>query len=180
MMRIDLKKTLFTGLFVALAAGTSVGYAGSDRGSGFWKPFEPSVDGPENVVISLGTDPTVDAEPACVALQIGMNLLMDDLNGTEAGGKVTPADHVVLFATLDGVKLVASNSDLSATCFTPGGQQPLSEILSQFLGRGGDVVVCSLCWNARGYLETQLTYGIVAEASDIHSLFLYADKVIPF
>jgi len=179
-MRIDLKKTLFTGLFVALAAGTSVGYAGSDRGSGFSKPFEPSVDGQENVVISLGTDPTEDAEPACVALQIGMNLLMDDLNGTAAGGKVTPADRVVLFATLGGVELVAPGSVFSKDCVAPEGPQPLSEILSQFLFRGGKVVVCSLCWIARGYLDTQPTDGIVAKASDIHSLFLYADKVIPF
>jgi hypothetical protein len=179
MMRIDTKKTLFVGLFVALAAATSVGYAGSDRGRGFWKPFEPSVDGQENVVISLGTDPTVDAEPACVALQIGMNLLMDDLNGTAAGGKVTPADRVVLFATLDGVKLVASTSDLTAECVAPGGRLSLSAILDQFSRQGGEVVVCSLCWIAREYSEAP-TYGIVANAFDIHSLFLYADKVIAF
>lgn len=181
MMHIDPKKTLLAGLFLALAAATSGGYAGNDRGSGFWKPFEPSVDGQENIVVSLSSDPTEDAEPACVALQIAMNLLMDDLNGTAAGGKVAPADRVVLFATLDGVFLVAPDSDLTPQqCLTAGGLKPLSGILSQFVGLGGEVVVCPLCWAARGYAGSPPTYGIVASAFDIHSLFLYADKAIAF
>jgi hypothetical protein len=108
-MHIDPKKTLLAGLFLALAAAASVGYAGDDRGSGFWKPFEPSVDGQEDIVVSLSSDPREDAEPACVALQIGMNLLMNDLNGDAPGGEVTPADRVVLFATLDGVYLVVQS-----------------------------------------------------------------------
>ena len=179
-MHIDPKKTLLAGLFLGLAAATSGGYADSNRGSGFWKPFEPSVDGQENIVISLSSDPTVDAEPACVALQIGMNLLMDNISGTA----VTPADRVVLFATLDGVYLVAPDSDLTAQqCLTAGGPKRLSGILSQFVGLGGEVVVCPLCWSERGYggpTPTAPTVGIVATALDIHSLFLYADKVIPF
>ena len=180
-MHIDPKKTLLAGLFLGLAAATSGGYAGDDRGSGFWKPFEPSVDGQENIVISLSSDPTVDAEPACVALQIGMNLLMDDLNGATDGGKVTPADRVVLFVTLDGVYLVAPDSNLSEQkCLTSGGLKPLSGILSQFVTNGGEVVVCPLCWSERGYVGQAPTYGTVADAFDIHSLFLYADKVITF
>ncbi|MFZ0789430.1 MAG: hypothetical protein WAM94_07385 [Chromatiaceae bacterium] len=147
-MHIDPKKTLLAGLFLALAAATSGGYAGDERGSGFWKPFEPSVDGQENIVISLSSNPTEDAEPACVALQIGMNLLMDDLDGTKPGGEVTPADRVVLFVTLDGVYLVAPQIDLSVQeCLTAGGRKPLSGILSQFVTNGGEVVVCPLCWS---------------------------------
>ena len=41
-------------------------------------------------------------------------------------------------------------------------------------------MVCPLCWIARGYSGKLPTYGSVANASDIHSLFLYADKVIAF
>lgn len=36
---------------------------------------QSSMDGMEQVVISIRTDPLKDPEPACVALQIGMNLL---------------------------------------------------------------------------------------------------------
>ena len=180
-MHIDAKKTLLAGLFLGLAAATSGGYAGDDRGSGFWKPFEPSVDGQEDIVISLSSDPREDAEPACVALQIGMNLLMNDLNGPAAGGEVTPADRVVLFATLDGVYLVAPDSDLTQQqCRTAGNPASLAAILNQFVGLGGEVVVCPLCWIERGYRGQAPTYGIVASGFDIHSLFLYADKVIAF
>ena len=35
---------------------------------------QSSMDGMEQVVISIGSDPLKDPEPACVALQIGRNL----------------------------------------------------------------------------------------------------------
>ena len=177
-MHIDPKRTLLAGLFLGLATATSGGYA--------WEQLLPSSDGYGNVVISLGTDPTKDPEPACVALQIGMNLLMSDLNGPAAGGGVTPAERVVLFVTLDGVELVAPGSDdpkskiSKQTCRTAGDSAPLSAILSRFVDLNGEVVVCPLCWIERGYIGQDPTYGIVASGFDIHSLFLYADKVITF
>lgn len=78
-MRMDLIKSVSVGLVVALTAAVSVGYAvnSNNRGGGFWRAFESSVDSEETVVISLDAGPTISAEPACVALQIGMNLLMD-------------------------------------------------------------------------------------------------------
>lgn len=183
-MRNDTKRALITGLFLVLGASASVGYADNDRHDrrgGKWA-FEPSVDRQETVVVSLSSDPNEDAEPACVALQIAMNLLMDDLNGTEPGGKVDPADSVTLFVTLDGVELVAPESDFSTTsCLTPDGPRPLSGLLSKFVTQlGGEVVVCPLCWSDRGYRGRLPTYGIVASAFDIHDLFLYADKVLTF
>lgn len=185
-MHIDPQKILSAGLFAVLAATMSVGYADGDwdddRKGGFWRALEPSVDREETVVISLASNPLDDPEPACVALQIGMNLLMDDLNGEDPGGKVTPADSVTLFATLDGVELVYEENDFSSPdCLTPGGYAPLSGLLKKFVEQlGGEVVVCPLCWNVRGYGETDPTYGIVANAFDIHELFLYADKVLGF
>ena len=186
-MCIDLKKILWSALFAALAVPMSLGYASDvdDRRGGFWKALEPSVDREETVVVSMATDPREDAEPACVALQIGMNLLMSDLNGDEPGGKVTPADSVILFLTLDGVELVA-NDLAGLECLTPSGISPLAGLLSKFVNvLEGEVVVCPLCWSARGYGPTgddpkSPTYGIVADAFDIHDLFLYADKVIGF
>lgn len=186
-MYIDGRKMLMAGLVAALATTASVGYAGGDRHErrgGPWNALEPSVDREETIVISLATNPYDDPEPACVALQIGMNLLMKDLNGDEPGGKVKPADSVTLFATLDGVELVAPDSDFSAEefdCLTPDGEKPLSGLLWKFVEvTGGEVVVCPLCWAERGYGGTQPAYGVVANAFDIHDLFLTADKVLGF
>ena len=194
-MYIDRRKMLVAGLVAALAATASVGYAGGDRHErrgGPWNVLEPSVDREETIVISLATNPYDDPEPACVALQIGMNLLMKDLNGDEPGGKVKPADSVTLFATLDGVELVAGDPDPAVDpdfladleCLTPDGPdqlKPLSALLKKFvLVTGGEVVACPLCWAERGYGGEQPAYGVVANAFDIHDLFLTADKVLSF
>ena len=199
-MHMELRKIFSAGLIVALTAAMSVGYAGDNgkRGSGFWKAFEPSVDGGENIVISLSTNPTENAEPACVAIQIGMNLLMDDLNDEDdvsvPGGEVTPVDTVILFATLDGVELLVPGNlnpnpdpDNDQLCLTKGGYKPLAGLLKKFVKvMGGEVIVCPLCWGERGYSglpttpPTPPTYGDIGDAFDIHNLFLYADKVISF
>jgi len=177
-MYIGRRKMLMAGLVAALATTMSVGYAEDEV------VLEPSADGEEMIVISLGSNPRKDPEPACVALQIGMNLLMDDLNGANDGGEVIPADRVILFATLDGVELVAPDNNFSKkkyNCLTPDGEKPLSGLLSKFVEvMGGEVVVCPLCWAERGYAGTAPTYGVVANAFEIHDLFLTADKVIGF
>ncbi len=82
-----------------------------------------------------------------------MNLLMDDLSGTEPGGKVDPADSVTLFVTLDGGELAAPGSDFSTTMrLTPDGLKLPYGLLSEFVTQlGGEVMVCPLCWSAGGY-----------------------------
>jgi len=81
------RKLVLAAIAVTLGIAGSVSYAFD----------QSSVDNMEQVVISIKTNPLKDPEPACVALQIGINLLMD-LNGT-----VLPADKVILFPTIDGV-----------------------------------------------------------------------------
>ena len=190
-MRMDLRKTISVGIIAALAGAMSVGYAGDkgNRGGGFWKAFEPSVDSEENVVVSLATDPTLNPEPACVAVQIGTNLLLDDLNGPDnPGGEVAPVDSVTLFATLDGVQLLNSgNAEYieSVECTTPGVNTSLHDLVNRFVDEGGEIVICPLCWKERKKLgeitEEPPAYGAVkADAFDIHDLFQYADKVISF
>jgi hypothetical protein len=172
-MHINAKNILSAALFAALTVPTTLSFA--DDG------LEPSVDSQETVVISLAADPQKGpekAEPACVALQIGMNLLMDNLGGVE----VTPADSVILFLTLDGVELVARDYS-KLDCRTPAGPNAasLSGLLNKFVNDlGGEVVICPLCWAERGYVDGDQTHGIVGDAFDIHDLFLHADKVIDF
>jgi hypothetical protein len=140
-----------------------------------------STDGSEKIVISLGTDPTKDPEPACVALQIGMNLLMSIPDGVGV-----PADEVILFLTTGGVELINPNNSIynrpnpKPVCTTPAGIKTasLQKLLEAFEGLMGKVVICPLCAISRGITEP--VTGVMANAVDIHNLFLEADKVIDF
>ena len=93
----------------------------------------------KDTVISVQTDPIVDAEPACVALQLGTGLL-------RAGSRVT------IFATLGGVGIanVVTYDDVpNCNAFVEGELQddvPLNTILEGYLAAGGEILVCPLCW----------------------------------
>jgi len=143
---------------------------------------QSSMDGMEQVVISIRTDPLKDPEPACVALQIGMNLLMANV-----GVPVTPADRVSLFLTIDGVELVNPENQINKrkkpklVCNTPAGENTasLAGLLEKFVNmEGSEVLICPLCSASRGI--TDPTQGKDASAEEIHNLFLFADKVIDF
>ncbi|MGI9318422.1 MAG: DsrE family protein [bacterium] len=164
------RKLVLAAIAVTLGIAGSVSYAFD----------QSSVDNMEQVVISIKTNPLKDPEPACVALQIGINLLMD-LNGT-----VLPADKVILFPTIDGVELINPDNQINKRkkpkldCDTPAGESTasLSQLLETFVELDGEVVICPLCANSRGI--TDPTQGKMGTAEDIHNLFLYADKVIDF
>lgn len=176
-MKISITKTMLASAIAAAAlAHTSTALAQDVS----------SVDGFESVVIALKSNPLRDPEAACVALQIGMNLLMPLGDGA--------VDKVTLFPTLDGVEIVSDRmlprGDLPngknkpypahLYCTTPSGEVPLPELLAGFAGMTGvEVVVCPLCWNAR-YEGEEPIYGDLGSADAIHNLFLYADKVIDF
>jgi sulfur relay (sulfurtransferase) complex TusBCD TusD component (DsrE family) len=143
---------------------------------------QSSMDGMEQVVISIRTDPLKDPEPACVALQIGMNLLMANV-----GVQVIPADRVSLFLTIDGVELVNPDNQINKrkkpkfVCNTPAGENTasLAGLLEEFVNmEGSEVLICPLCSDSRGI--TDPTQGKDASAEEIHNLFLFADKVIGF
>jgi hypothetical protein len=186
-VRAHLKITFAAMLVAGLAASVPVGYAAPANGvvANVVENLEPSVDQLESVVVSLATNPLDDPEAACVALQIGTNLLMNDLN-EDGEVDAIPADDVTLFVTLDGVYLVDPNPRIqnylnTTKCLTPKGRKPLADVLYGFVEMaGGDVVVCPLCWSERGNKGTQPTYGSVADAFVIHELFLYGDKVLSF
>ena len=178
------RKLVFAAIVACLTTVSSVSYAapGGSKGTGGW---EPSADHLESAVISLHTDPLVDPEPACVALQIGMNLLMDTINVDGNHIPVTPADEVTLFATTGGVQLINPKNDLAEIdCEVPvseelpEGKAPLDQLLKDFVSLGGEVVVCPLCARTRKISEP--TYGNMGSGPEIHDLFLYGDKVINF
>jgi hypothetical protein len=166
--------------WLTLAGSTSYAAPGQSKGAGGW---EPSADHMESIVIAIKTDPLVDPEPACVALQIGINLLMDTIPVQGNYFSVTRADEVTLFPTIGGVELINPDNDLALAqpvCDTPAGPSSgsLAELLQGFVNLGGEVVVCPLCATRRGITEP--TYGIMGNGVDIHNLFLEGDKVIDF
>ena len=179
-------RSFFLLLVAVMMAAASTAYAapGTSTGAGGW---EPSADHVESVVISVKTDPLLDPEPACVALQIGMNLLMDSIEVRDSTGEVikiavTPADEVILFPTIGGVELVdPSNIALhEELCLTPGGMKSLHFLMGAFVAMGGEIVSCPLCLMARGIDFNDVSPGVVADGVMIHDLFLYADKLIDF
>jgi hypothetical protein len=145
-----------------------------------------SGDGAENIVITLNTDPTKDPEPACVALQIGMNLLMTDLDG-DGFDDVVAANSVTLFVTTGGVELINPDNSIynrnkpKSVCTTPFGVNTasLQELLQGFAEiENADIVICPLCASSRG-IEYPVA-GHMGTSIEIHDLFLDADKVITF
>ena len=200
-------KIILAAIAVTLSVAGSVSSAapGNSNGAGGW---EPSADHQENIVISLKTDPTAGkippltdedfaeieeaAEPACVALQIGSNLLSKMVMVGENKIPVTPADEVVLFTTIDGVEIINPSEDTQeilnddTVCFAPYVDeegnfiptQSLNQLLDKFVAAGGKIVVCPLCAMTRGI--TPEPPAKMGNAEDIHTLFLYADKVIDF
>ena len=170
------RKLILAVVAVTLSITGSVSYA-EDRSS---------TDGFEQVVISIKSNPLKDPEPSCVAIQIGMNLLMDTVPVNGNNIPVIKAERVILFPTIDGVELINPDNRINKpknpklVCDTPGGENTasLSQLLNGFVGLGGEIVICPLCADSRGIDEP--TLGAKGNAEDIHNLFLYADKVIDF
>ena len=177
-MIITFRQLVLTVIAVTLGIAGTASYAEG----------QSSEDGIEQVVISVKTNPLKDPEPSCIALQIGMNLLMDTVPVDGNNIPVIKTDRVILFPTIDGVELVNPDNRINRpknpkpVCDTPAGENTasLSQLMHGFVGLGGEIVICPLCAESRGITEENKTMGKMGNAEDIHNLFLYADKVIDF
>ena len=125
---------------------------------------------PQDIVLTLGEDPVMNPEVACLALTMGQFL-------RSSSKKV----NVTLFLRNDGVKLAneAELDSVNEACMTPGGAVTLKENLMGFLaGNPNNMVNCPICWGAR-YGMQEPDYGI-NDSSAVPPLFLGADKIIDF
>ena len=113
----------------------------------------------KDTVISVQTDPSSAAEPACVALQLGTGLM-------NAGSRVT------IFATLGGVGVAhaptVANAAILCQRVSQSGQLqtpvPLKAVVDGYLAAGGEILACPLCWviaygNLPGSAADLYTYG---------------------
>lgn len=140
-----------------------------------------SAGGPQDIMISLKSNPMSNPEMACLAVTFARSL--------SAG----PNNNVTLFVTLDGVSL----ADASVTgsrrfkCEIPDGFPEDETIISlednliAFLTKNGmtdinndKMVVCPICWKSR-YGEESPDYG-TNNGMAIGPMILNADKILDF
>jgi hypothetical protein len=122
---------------------------------------------PQDIVLTLGEDPVMNPEVACLALTLGQFL-------RSSSKKV----NVTLF---DGVKLAneAELDSVSEACVTPAGAVSLKENLIAFIaGNPNNMVNCPICWGARFGMQ-EPDFG-VNDTNAIPPLLLGADKIIDF
>lgn len=142
---------------------------------------------PQDIVVTLKTNPRKNPEAACLAVTFAR---MSQMGGA----------NVTLFPTLDGValgnkKVVAGKRHRHFKCSVPTTMEPDGEIslkdnLNAFLaGNSDNMVICSLCWVERygdkppdyGILPPECTSpGIPFECMAIMKMTLDADKVFDF
>jgi predicted peroxiredoxin len=104
------------------------------------------------VVVNLTTG-MEDAEPVTVAFLVSTAAL-------EKGKRVA------IWLTKDAVKLALPEEAKGEAC---NGCPPLERLFGQFADGGGDLLVCPICFNARGLDESQLIGNArIAGASPLH------------
>lgn len=134
-----------------------------------------SAGDPQDVVITLKTNPLANPEAACLAVTLARAL------------KSNGVTNVTLFPTLDGVALGDAKivNKRRFHCTTPFPEpQPVSlkDNLKRFLdGNDNDMVVCPLCWEER-YGGEPPDYGFLPPEGNpaVGKMLLDADKVIDF
>ena len=141
-----------------------------------------SAGDPQDVMISLKSNPMSHPEMACLAVTFARSL------------SGAPFANVTLFVTLDGVSLADASvvSSKRFKCETPWGEISLIENLEMFLTSEGTVdanqnhmVVCPICWKSR-YGDELPDYGVLPGTTEnvpkeaIGKMVFDADKILDF
>jgi predicted peroxiredoxin len=91
------------------------------------------------VVINLATG-LEDAERVMIAFLVG-------------GAAVEQGKRVTMFLTKDAVKLAAPGTAEGVAC---EGCPPIERLFEQYATGGGELLVCPICWTARGLEGSEL------------------------
>ena len=172
----------FTNLFLLIPALAMIGTVQSVRADWEDNLGGISIEDPQDVVITLKSDPNHDPEAACLAVTFARSLARN------------PNANITLFVTLDGVHL-ASDRYISKRrlkkygCNTPFDPEPvtLEENLSLFISETDynhdNLVVCPICWKER-YGDRIPDYGVLpgptAPPDAIGKMMFNADKILDF
>jgi predicted peroxiredoxin len=91
------------------------------------------------VVINLATG-LEDAERVMIAFLVG-------------GAAVEQGKRVTMFLTKDAVKLATPGTSEGVAC---EGCPPIERLFEQYATGGGELLVCPICWTARGLEGSEL------------------------
>ena len=109
-----------------------------------------------------------DTRDLVVMITRGADHELSSVGFTIANGGLTAGLRVSIFLTSAGVDLVRKRA-ADMTQVNP--LEPLGQMISDFLQRGGSLWACAPCVKARGYVEADLIDGVViAGASKVHEL----------
>ena len=139
---------------------------------------------PQDVVISLATDPNHDPEAACLAVTFARSLTAPNPNFP------TSEVNVTLFVTLDGVNLaredyISRKRLKEYECTTPWGKVSLADHLTAYIaGNDNRMMVCPICWKER-YENESPDYGAMpgvdgVPGTAIGTMMFNADKILSF
>lgn len=104
-----------------------------------------------------------------VMISHGTDSEMSSVGFTIANGGLTAGLNVAIFLTSGAVDLVRKKAT-DMTQVKP--LDPLTDLVRDFIGRGGALYACTPCVKARGYEQTDLIDGVtIAGSSVIHERF---------
>ena len=99
-----------------------------------------------------------------IVMTRGMNDEVSSVALTLANGAMTAGKTVGLFLTSAAIDLVRKNG-IDHTHVKP--MEPLKDLLTAFMDRGGDVWVCPPCTTARGYAQESMIDGVVISGASV-------------
>lgn len=113
-----------------------------------------------------------------VLITHGIDSELSSVAFTIANGGVTTGMNVSIFLTSAGVDLVRKSAT-DTTQVKP--LDPLADLISDFLRRGGTLWACTPCVKSRGYAEVDLIDGVVITgASGMHELIKNGAATLSF
>ena len=132
---------------------------------------------PQDIVISLASDPNHDPEAACLAVTFARSL------------SGNPKANITLFVTLDGVNLASEDYITRKRlkeyeCTTPSGKISLVDHLTAYIaGNDSKMMVCPICWKER-YEDELPDFGVLpgetALGNAIGAMMFNDDKILSF
>ena len=119
-----------------------------------------------------------DTRDLVVMITRGTDHELSSVGLTIANGGLTAGLRVSIFLTSSGVDLVRKRAT-DTTQVNP--LEPLSQMIGDFLKRGGALWACTPCVKARGYAEADLIDGVVITgASKMHELIKQGAATLSF
>lgn len=119
-----------------------------------------------------------EAKKLVVLITHGTDHELSSVGFTIACGGLTAGLEVAVFLTSSGVDLVRRRA-IDTTQVAP--LEPLKQLVTDFMARGGKIWACTPCVRARGYQDADLAEGVVVTgASLMHGMIKEGAATLSF